>query len=529
MNKKNVSNETQVVADIIRFHADNNPQKPAIVSECITLNYEALHQQSSQLANALIARGVKPHSRVAYLGKESEKYYVLLFACAKANLVLVPINWRLKINEISYILADSHSEALFVDIEFSKMVDTFAKNIVSLNVYVFLQECSTQQDYSQCIHLSPMDDPLLTVDKEDTLAQIYTSGTTGLPKGVELAHKSFFQIRAALMQNNLDWIDWREEDVSLIGIPGFHIGGLWWALQGFSAGLTNVSLPMFHATLAIDLIKKHKVTIACVVPAMINMILKEKESIDGNFTQLRKIVYGGSPISEALLQQAIEVLQCEFAQIYGLTETGNTAICLPPNDHIVGSKRLRAAGKPYPGVKIKIVNAEGQVLSVNQVGEIYLYTPARMKKYWNLPSETNTTLVNGWIRTGDAGYVDEEGYLFVCDRIKDMIIVAGEKIYPTEVENELAKHPAINDVAVIGVPHDEWGELVQAFVVLNATEKLTVRDLMLFLKSRIADYKIPAKFVFVDKIPRNPSGKILRRELRESEANAQKSRLETCS
>jgi acyl-CoA synthetase (AMP-forming)/AMP-acid ligase II len=314
----------------------------------------------------------------------------------------------------------------------------------------------------------------------------------------------------------LVWIDWFPGDRSLVGIPGFHVGGIWWAMQGFSAGVTNVVMPQFDSRGAVRLIRDVGVTTACVVPSMLRLMLAEPEAGREAFRTLRKIVYGGSPITETLLKESLDVFGCDFAQIYGLTETGNTAVCLPPADHVPGSLRLRAAGRPYPGIGVKVVDAGGAELPAGVTGEICLRTPARMLGYWNLPEATAGTLVDGWVHTGDAGYLDADGYVFVCDRVKDMIIVAGEKIYPAEIENALALHPAVADAAVIGVPDDRFGEAVHAFVALRQGSEAGPRDLLVFLKQRLATFKIPSRFEFVDRVPRNPSGKILRRELREA-------------
>jgi acyl-CoA synthetase (AMP-forming)/AMP-acid ligase II len=266
----------------------------------------------------------------------------------------------------------------------------------------------------------------------------------------------------------------------------------------------------------VRLVRDLGITTACVVPAQMQMMLAPPRPRREDFNSLRKVVYGGSPISEALLGRCIETFDCEFAQIYGLSESGNTAVCLPPSEHVVGGKRMQAAGHPYPGVEIKIIDGDGVPLPSGEIGEVCLRSPAVMLEYWGLPDATASTLVDGWLHTGDAGYVDDGGFLFIRDRIKDTIIVAGENVYPAEIENAVSAHPAVLEAAAVGVPNQHWGEVVHCFVVPRQGETVTTRQLTAFLRGRIADFKIPSSFELIDALPRNPSGKILRRELRES-------------
>ncbi|MEU4042131.1 fatty acid--CoA ligase [Streptomyces antibioticus] len=499
--------EPTTLAHTTRFHAARQPDAPALICENRTLTYGDLHRASNRLAHALRAAGLDEGDRVAYLGKESEHYYEALFACAKTGTVLVPVNWRLTAPEVSHILQDSGTRLLFLEEEFATIVQdmpTAAPHTV-VPVGAIAAWCAEHPD----------GEPEFEADPDTPVAQLYTSGTTGLPKGVVLAHRSFFAIRDALASEGLDWIDWRAGDIALVGIPGFHVGGLWWATQNLNAGTTVVVMRAFAARQAVDLIRDLGVTTACVVPAMLRMMLTEPGVGAQDFTTLRKTVYGGSPISEALLEESIAVLDCEFAQIYGLTETGNTAVCLPPAAHVPGGALMQAAGRPYPGVRAKVIDGQGRALPPGTVGEVCLHTPARMVEYWGLPDKTAQTLVDGWIHTGDAGYLDEDGHLFIHDRIKDVILVAGENVYPAEIENVLEHHPAVREAVVVGIPDERWGEKVHAFVVPAPGIRPSPRDLHTFLVPRLAAFKLPAAYEFTDHVPRNPSGKILRRELRD--------------
>ncbi|MGW9436992.1 fatty acid--CoA ligase [Streptomyces sp. NPDC055607] len=505
----------RTLVDTARRGATRHPDKAALVCDGRALTYGELDAASDRTARALRGAGLRRGARVAYLGKESEHYYDVLFGCAKSGVVLVPINWRLTPSEIEHILDDSTAEIVFVEEEFAPAVRQIAASLPPLRLVVTDGAGGPGTGLTEWKAPHTGAPSPSAVHDDDPVVQIYTSGTTGLPKGVVLAHRSFFAVREMLDRAGLDWIDWHADDTSLIGVPGFHIGGLWWAVQGLNAGVTNVAVRSFVADEVLRLVREEGVTTMCVVPAMLHMLTSHSSASPDAFRTLRKVVYGGSPVSEALLERCRALMDCDFAQIYGLTETGNTAVCLPPEAHVRGGDLLRAAGRPYPGVDVAVRGKDGEDLETGEIGEICIRTPARMARYWGLPVATAETLRDGWVHTGDAGYLDAEGHVYICDRLKDVVIVAGENIYPAEIEKELERLPAVAEAAVIGIPDERWGERLHAVVVLAEGASSSPRDLTLGLRERLANFKIPTSWAFADAVPRNPSGKILRRRLRE--------------
>jgi acyl-CoA synthetase (AMP-forming)/AMP-acid ligase II len=313
----------------------------------------------------------------------------------------------------------------------------------------------------------------------------------------------------------MEWNRWTPEDVSLVAMPSFHIGGVGYGVWGLYGGARLVIVSEFDPADALEIIEREGVTKTFMVPAAIRMCVQHPKAADTDFSKLDYVMYGASPIPLDLLREALATFQCGFVQLYGMTETTGAATYLPPQDHDVnGNERMRSAGKPYPGVRLKIVDDENRELPVREVGEICIYSPANMLGYWNLPEATRNTLIDGFIHTGDAGYLDEDGYVYVHDRVKDMIVSGGENIYPAEVESALFGHPAIADVAVIGVPDERWGEAVKAIVVCKPGMSASADEIIGYARSRIAGFKCPKTVDFIAELPRNPSGKILKRDLR---------------
>jgi acyl-CoA synthetase (AMP-forming)/AMP-acid ligase II len=500
------------------LHARRRPEKAAILSGDREVSYLTLHRESNRAAHALLRAGARRGDRIGYLGHESELFYELVLACAKAGTVFVPVNWRLTTPEVDHILRDSGAVIIFVEDEYLGKVTGAQAGLPALSAVVSLDgPAGHGTGYARWKEDAPAAD-LVQVPAphtDDPVVQIYTSGTTGFPKGVVLAHRSFYTLPEATGDQGGDWIDWREDDVGLISLPGFGIAGMSWFLHTFAAGGTTVVMRMYVSEEAVRLIRDASVTTTFVAPAMLRMMLDEPLAAPVAFKSLRKVAYGAAPITPELLHESLAVFGCDFAQIYASTETGSVAFCLPPSQHVPGGRLLASAGRACPGNEAKIIDAEGKTLPPGEIGQVCVRTPAHFVEYWNQPEATARALVDGWVRMGDAGYLDEDGYLFLADRISDTIIVAGQNIYPAEVEKAIGAHPAIVDVAVVGVPDALWGEAVRAFVVRKPGSNASPRELTRFLHDRIADYKAPSSWEFIDAIPRNPGGKILRRALRE--------------
>lgn len=506
-------------AEVTTLHTGLNHQTQrcgeaiALRDERGEVSFSALDARANQVANGLRQWSLGPNDRVAIIARDSIASYELLFGCSKAGCVLVPINWRLTGRELGQILRNSQARLAFVD------DDSFNKLRQDDPVLLESVQVVRLSDFESWIHGCTSDihgirDPFVP-DAETPVVQIYTSGTTGEPKGVVLAHRTFFDLLAGMRRIGDFWMGLCPEDSLLLSLPQFHIGGLWWAVQGLMAGSCGILMDSFVGWKALQLIQQHRITKVAMVPAMIQFVMAEPDLASSDLSSVTGFLYGGSPISPDLLQQAMDHFQCPFFQIYGLTETGNTAVCLRPKDH-ADRKLWSAAGRPYHGVELKIVDSQGgQHLPPHQIGEIWIKSPSVMLEYWHNPQATAETLIDGWIRTGDAGYLDEHGFLFVCDRIKDMIIYAGEKVYPAEIEAALLAHPAIRDAAVIGIPDEQFGERVKALLVASPDcQRPKSRELLQHCRGRLADFKIPKAFEFVDSIPRNPSGKILKHILR---------------
>ncbi|AUW58925.1 acyl-CoA synthetase [Sphingobium sp. SCG-1] len=497
----------QRLADLVRAHAADMPDAVALVFEGRETSFGQLDRHASQVANGLIASGLKPGDRIAYLGKNSDRYFEYWIGAAKAGLVLVPINWRLAAPEVAYILEDSRPGLILVDPEFEIDASSNGRNTVL-----------TAQDFAQWRDRQSIADPMRDAAYDDAVLQLYTSGTTGNPKGALLSNRSLLALRQDTPLDQVPlWNRWTADDVALIAMPIFHISGSGWGLWSLQHGGKGIVVREFDPHQVLDLLVRYRITKIMMVPTAMKIVCDHPDAATADFGFLRYICYGGSAIPLDLMRQALSVFGCGFAQMYGMTETAGTIAGLPPEDHHPdGNARMRSIGVPLPGVEIQIWGEDGQERPRGQVGEIVTRSSANMIGYFGRPEATAETLdEGGWLRTGDAGYMDEDGYLYLADRIKDMIITGGENVYPAEVENSLYSHPDVADVAVIGIPDPKWGEAVKAIVVPVEGRQPDPAALIAWSRERIAAYKAPKTIAFRDTLPRNPSGKILRRILRD--------------
>ncbi|MEV7727377.1 long-chain-fatty-acid--CoA ligase [Streptomyces sp. NPDC087917] len=518
--------EDRTLAARAALHARTRPDQPAVICEDRVLTYAELHRESNRTAHALAAAGLGAGARVGYLGRESEHYYDLALGCAKGGAVLVPVNSRLTVGEVEHILRDSQAELLFVEREFLPLVDKLRPLLPRLGQVVEMDsDRHVAGGFLDWKAGRPDTEPPTagSVGFDDAVAQLYTSGTTGLPKGVVLAQRTFFTFIADTRAAGVDWIDWRPEDRGLSCFPGLHTSGFGWFMHSFNAGATTVIMRQFVADEATRLIERHAITTLWAAPAMLRLMLTERGTSSETFRSLRKVVYSGSPIDRELLLTCMDVLGCALAQGYSSAEAGSFVTCLAPSDHTADSEVLSSAGRVCPGNEVRILDGEGREVPVGEVGRVVIKSPARFLGYWQLPEVTARSLSGedgAWLSMGDMGRIDENGYLFLVDRVNDTVIVAGQNIYPMEVEHALRAHPAVAEVSVYGVPHTEWGEAVRAAVVLRPGFEATPRDFLRFLNGRIAGFKIPTGYDLLATLPRNPTGKVLRRVLRENHLGA---------
>ena len=501
------------IADIPRVQAKLRGSEVALWFEGRQTTFTALDARSSQVANGLAGIGAVPGDRIGWLGKNMDVYYEITFGAMKAGMAMCGVNNRLAPPEIEFILKDAKVSVLFVAREFYPVVEQVSGACPDLKQIIAVDgDHPDWPDYNGWRGEQNAVDPMRPIDPQDDIIQLYTSGTTGLPKGVQLTDANYmgFMRQAA----ELEWSSYGAGDAVMNAMPLFHVAGVNVGILATAQGAKTVILRDIDPQLILKLIPEQQIAHAFWVPAVILMLTQQPNVRETDFSSLQQVFYGASPIAEDLLREAVDIMDARFTQLYGLTETVGGGTFLPPEAHDPSWNKLRSCGVPWPGTIVKCVDETGEEVETGAVGEIVIQSDFVMKGYWNREEATEEALRDGFFHTGDAGYFDSDGFLFIYDRVKDMIVSGGENVYPAEVENALFGHPEVADVAVIGIPSEKWGEEVKAIVVAKPDTSPEPDAIIAFAKERIAGYKAPKSVDFADALPRNPSGKILRKDLR---------------
>lgn len=502
-------------ADLIRHRGDVSSGKIAVHHAAGKLTYGELLENARRTANALIDEGFGPGTRIGYIGKNDSRYYELVFGCALSRTVLAPVSWRLNVREVIWLLNDFDVEMLVISKDFIDLLPALLEACKGLKLVLALEGATDNlRGFDDWKNAHSGNDPRLDISPNDDLLQLHTSGTTGSPKGAVLTHANQLGSDRSVDSGALG--PWKEDDIMLICLPLFHSGGTCFSLHSFYAGGSIYLCKEAHPDLILEGFERLPITKMCAVPAVYQFLLEHPAFSPEKVASLEHTFYGGAPITVPLLKRCMKELGSQFVQVFGMTESSTQATALAPEDHDPQRAHLlESCGRILPGMEIRIVNPEtGEDCGARAIGEIWLKGASIMRCYYKRPEQTSEVLIEGWYRTGDAGYLDEEGFLFIKDRLKDMIISGGENIYPAEVETVIAGHPAVLEVAVIGVPSEKWGEEVKAFVALRKGADAPAAEIIAFTRDRIAHYKCPKSVEFIDALPRSGTGKVLKRVLR---------------
>ena len=505
-------NTFDTVADILQNNARNHPEKVATIYGGIEYNFSTHHKRALRLANALSELGCKPKDRVAILAKNCIEYLEVYHACEIAGYIIVPVNFRLAIKEIAYILENTSPLVCFYSSEYRDSIESVKAQGITLP---HLIEVSGQSnDYQERINSASSRNLAYMPNKEDPVCIIHTSGTTGMPKGAILTQGALCGIAKTISQD----AKIESSDYALVIQPFFHVGALFLQLAHHISGATIQVEHGFDPARVWQLLSDKQITTLQLVPTMLDMLLAEIKEENYPETNLKTIFYSTAPINENLLRQGLNVFGQVFIQQYGSTEAGQIT-SLAKEHHVkdgdeLEQRWLRSAGKVNPGIELRIIDDNGKEARIGQPGEITVSHPNITQGYWNDTESTANTIKNGYLHMGDIGYLDENDFLYIVDRKKDMIISGGENIYPREVEATLNEHPDVVDAAVIGIPDDRWGEAVLAFIVRKPETTVTEEDIIAYCKEQIASYKKPKKVEFVETLPRIATGKIDKVSLR---------------
>ena len=500
------------------------PDRPAIVFEGRRITFGELQQRVNRLANALSTLGLQPGQRVAFLDVNTPELIQSYLACARLDAIFVPLNYRARPQEIAQMLQGCQPTLLMAGSRYQDIVASIIDDVPSLRHIIAMEQRSDNDwPFFDDLIASATDDELHfpTTDDSDTTLLLFTSGTTSAPKAVKLTHDSF----SSYMLSSIPPADPDVEERNLLSLPMYHVAGMQSALAAIYGGRTLLLARQFEARQWMELVQDEKAHRAGMVPTMLKQVLDHPQFSDYDLSSLRIISYGAAPMPLEVVRKAIESLpNARFINAFGQTETASTITMLSPEDHVLEGdpdeietrlRRLTSVGKALDDVEIAILDDDGSPLSTGQEGEVAARGPRLMSGYWGDASATRDAFHHGWLLTGDRGYLDKDGYLYLTGRSKDFIKRGGEMISPQEVEDALLTHPAVQEVAVIGVPDVQWGERVRAIVVPAAANRATAEDLIEHCRHRLASFKRPESVIFVQEIPKNPMGKVLKRVLRD--------------
>lgn len=494
------------------------PEQEILVFDSERLTYAALNDLIARLSSAFKQLGMKQRDVIAILDTNSHVYVASYYAAAKAGLSFLPLNYRAKDPELEYMINTAKAKLLLAGDRYIELVNRIASKLPITRLVGIGNGDGQMPRLYDLIDKAEPDETEAEVEDEDVSVLMYTSGTTSLPKGVMLSFRDF----TAYVTANVEMADGTERGAFLVCAPFYHIAGTTAMMTNLWTGRKMIVMPQFEARSWLELVDKEQVTHAFVVPTMMKQILDDPAFTRTDLSSLTNLAYGGAPMPIAVIRRAIEAFPktVGFVNAYGQTETTSSLTVLGPDDHrIQGSpaevelklKRLNSIGKPLPDVEIRVRDENNNFLAAGEVGEIIIRTPRIMKGYAG--REDDAALAEGWRATGDLGWVDEDGYVFFAGRKDDMIIRGGENIAPAEIETVLMSHPAVDEAAVIGIPSVEWGQTVKAFVVLRPGQNVSADALQDFCRSRLASFKRPEEIAFIETLPKNPLGKILRKEL----------------
>lgn len=498
------------LADWLRRRAARAAHRPALTCDDVTWSYGELWDRVERLSAVMAAQGVQPGDRVGYLGFDDPMFLVCQFAAARIGAIFVPLNFRLTGPELAFIINDAGLHLLLAGGEHQDIIDSVRSQVSCAR---FLSAAAAATSWSSVLDL--MADcgsipPQATVDPEDVAALMYTSGTTGHPKGAMLTHHNFWSQNLNVLLTK----DVTSDDVTLGFVPLFHVGGmLTVTLPTLLAGGHVILQRGFDAGVVMQAIARHRVTLAFAVPAMLLFMSQHPDFANADLSSLRLMSVGGAPMPEPLLR-VYEQRAIPLHQGYGMTETSATITFLHSDR---AADKLGSCGTPGMLTDICLKDNAGQVITqAHAKGEVCVHSSNVMKGYWNKPEATAAAFDGeGWFHTGDVGYLDEEGFLFLCDRIRDVIITGGENVYPAEVESVLYEYPAVAQCAVVGTPDEKWGERVVAVVVPKSGASVTLEELRDFAELRLARYKLPRELLLMESLPRNAAGKVLKARLRD--------------